>query len=74
MLAAAVAEAMRVEATPETVVETCLRLAKDGTRTAIEAVAEPPRSSTAGATAALPSCAGLRAVRLGRRALRDARS
>jgi ADP-ribosylglycohydrolase len=40
VLAAAVAEAMRVEATPETVVETCLRLAKDGTRTAIEVVAE----------------------------------
>ena len=40
VLAAAVAEAMRLEATPETVVETCLRLAKDGTRTAIEAVAE----------------------------------
>ena len=40
MLAAAVAEAMRVEATPDSVVETCLRLAKDGTRTAIEAVAE----------------------------------
>ena len=31
---------MRLEATPETVVETCLRLAKDGTRSAIEAVAE----------------------------------
>ena len=29
-----------VEATPDSVVETCLRLAKDGTRTAIEAVAE----------------------------------
>jgi ADP-ribosylglycohydrolase len=40
VLAAAVAESMRLEATPETVVETCLRLAKDGTRTAIEAVAE----------------------------------
>jgi len=40
VLAAAVAEALRVEATPATVVETCLRLAKDGTRTAIEAVAD----------------------------------
>jgi ADP-ribosylglycohydrolase len=39
VLAAAVAEAIRVEATPESVVETCLALAKDGTRTAIEAVA-----------------------------------
>jgi hypothetical protein len=39
VLAAAVAEAMRVEATPESVVATCLALAKDGTRTAIEAVA-----------------------------------
>jgi ADP-ribosylglycohydrolase len=40
VLAAAVAEAMRLEATPDTVVETCLRLAKDGTRAAIEAVAD----------------------------------
>ena len=40
VLAAAVAEAMRLEATPESVVDTCLRLAKDGTRAAIEAVAE----------------------------------
>jgi ADP-ribosylglycohydrolase len=40
VLAAAVAEAMRVEATPDSVVETCLRLAKDGTRTAIEIVAD----------------------------------
>jgi ADP-ribosylglycohydrolase len=38
VLAAAVAEAMRLEATTDTVVETCLRLAKDGTRAAIEAV------------------------------------
>src|SRR6187200_666095 len=38
VLAAAVAEAMRLEATPESVVETCLRLAKDGTRSAIEGV------------------------------------
>jgi hypothetical protein len=30
---------MRAEATPDSVVETCLRLAKDGTRDAIEAVA-----------------------------------
>ena len=43
VLAAAVAEAMQPAATVETVVETALRLAKDGTRTAIEAVvaAEP---------------------------------
>jgi ADP-ribosylglycohydrolase len=40
VLAAAVAEAMRVEATPDSVVATCLRLAKDATRTAIEAVVE----------------------------------
>jgi ADP-ribosylglycohydrolase len=38
VLAASVAEAMRPEATPETVVATALRLAKDGTRSAIEAV------------------------------------
>jgi ADP-ribosylglycohydrolase len=38
VLAAAVAEAMRADATPDSVVETALRLAKDGTRTAIEAV------------------------------------
>lgn len=40
VLAAAVAEAMRPGATPASVVETALRLAKDGTRAAIEAVAE----------------------------------
>ncbi|MGZ4387944.1 MAG: ADP-ribosylglycohydrolase family protein [Gaiellaceae bacterium] len=40
VLAAAVAEAMRCAATPASVVETALRLAKDGTRSAIEAVAE----------------------------------
>ena len=40
MLAAAVAEAMRPDATAESVVEVTLRLAKDATRTAIEAVAE----------------------------------
>ena len=40
VLAAAVASALPVEATPETVVGTCLRLAKDGTRTAIEAVVD----------------------------------
>jgi ADP-ribosylglycohydrolase len=40
VLAAAVAEAMRVEATPDSIVETCLRLAKDATRTAIETVAD----------------------------------
>src|SRR4051794_3226487 len=40
VLAAAVAEALRPEATPESVVETAARLAKDATRTAIETVAE----------------------------------
>jgi len=40
VLAAAVAEAMRPDATPESVVEVTLRLAKDATRTAIEAVAD----------------------------------
>jgi hypothetical protein len=34
-----VADALRPGATPESVVATCLRLAKDGTRTAIESVA-----------------------------------
>ena len=37
VLAGAVAEAMRAEATPDSVVETCLRLAKDATRDAIDA-------------------------------------
>jgi ADP-ribosylglycohydrolase len=41
VLAAAVAEAMRPGATPEKVVEVTLRLAKDGTRSAIEAVVTP---------------------------------
>jgi ADP-ribosylglycohydrolase len=40
VLAAAVAEAMRPEATPESVVAVALGLAKDGTRSAIEAVTE----------------------------------
>jgi ADP-ribosylglycohydrolase len=39
VLAAAVAEAFTPEATPSSVVDVCLRLAKDGTRSAIEAVA-----------------------------------
>jgi len=39
VLAAAVAEAMRPEATPDSVVAVALGLAKDGTRTAIESVA-----------------------------------
>ncbi|GLW11021.1 hypothetical protein Misp01_61490 [Microtetraspora sp. NBRC 13810] len=43
VLAAAVAEAMRPGATAETVVETALRLAHDGTRAAIEAVCEKAR-------------------------------
>jgi len=40
VLAAAVAEALRPEATPASVVETTLRLAKDATRSAIEAVVD----------------------------------
>jgi ADP-ribosylglycohydrolase len=44
VLAAAVAEAARPGATVDSVVETCLRLAKDGTRSAIEAVAEAART------------------------------
>ena len=40
VLAAAVAEAMRPESTPESVVAVAISLAKDGTRSAIEAVAE----------------------------------
>jgi ADP-ribosylglycohydrolase len=44
VLAAAVAEAMRPDATPESVVEVTLRLAKDATRTAIEAVADAASS------------------------------
>lgn len=40
VMAAAVAEAVRPDATVTGVVDTCLRLAKDGTRAAIEAVAE----------------------------------
>ncbi|MFI7439670.1 ADP-ribosylglycohydrolase family protein [Nonomuraea indica] len=40
VMAAAVAEAMRPEATVDSVVAACLRLAKDGTRAAIEAVCE----------------------------------
>ncbi|GAA3096714.1 hypothetical protein GCM10020001_011200 [Nonomuraea salmonea] len=39
-MAAAVAEAMRPGATADSVVGACLRLAKDGTRAAIEAVCE----------------------------------
>lgn len=40
VMAAAVAEAMRQDATVDSVVAACLRLAKDGTRAAIEAVCE----------------------------------
>jgi ADP-ribosylglycohydrolase len=40
VFAAAIAEAVRPGATVESVVATCLRLAKDGTRAAIEAVAD----------------------------------
>ncbi|GAB3978918.1 ADP-ribosylglycohydrolase family protein [Actinoallomurus acanthiterrae] len=43
VLAAAVAEAMRPGATPDSVVATAVRLAKDGTRAAIEAVCERAR-------------------------------
>ena len=43
VFAAAVAEAMRPGATPDSVVATAVRLAKDGTRAAIEAVCERAR-------------------------------
>jgi len=43
VMAAAVAEAMRPGATADSVVTTCVRLAKDGTRAAIEAVCEAAR-------------------------------
>ncbi|GII81100.1 hypothetical protein Sru01_60820 [Sphaerisporangium rufum] len=43
VLAAAVAEAMRPGATADSVVATCLRLARDGTRAAIEAVCDRAR-------------------------------
>ncbi|GAA3800091.1 ADP-ribosylglycohydrolase family protein [Sphaerisporangium flaviroseum] len=43
VLAAAVAEAMRPGASADSVVATCLRLARDGTRAAIEAVCERAR-------------------------------
>jgi ADP-ribosylglycohydrolase len=43
VMAAAVAEAMRPGATADSVVAACLRLAKDGTRAAIEAVCEAAR-------------------------------
>ncbi|WP_240197363.1 ADP-ribosylglycohydrolase family protein [Nonomuraea lactucae] len=43
VMAAAVAEAMRADATVDSVVATCLRLAKDGTRAAIETVCEAAR-------------------------------
>ena len=73
VLAAAVAEAMRLEATPETVVETCLRLAKDGTRYCDRGGrgggGEARRLARRRARRA-ETC--LLAVRLGRRALRDA--
>jgi ADP-ribosylglycohydrolase len=39
VMAAAVAEAVRPDSTVDSVVDACVRLAKDGTRTAIEAVA-----------------------------------
>ncbi len=44
VMAAAVAEALRPGATVESVVETCLELAYDGTRAAIEAVTEAAKS------------------------------
>ncbi|MFD2350920.1 ADP-ribosylglycohydrolase family protein [Nonomuraea ferruginea] len=43
VMAAAVAEAMRPGATADSVVASCIRLAKDGTRAAIEAVCETAR-------------------------------
>jgi ADP-ribosylglycohydrolase len=56
VMAAAVAEAVRPDASVDSVVETCLRLAKDGTRGAIEAVVEAAsklRSWQSGGLAAL---------------------
>jgi ADP-ribosylglycohydrolase len=43
VMAAAIAEALRPGATVDSVVETCLRLARDGTRAAIEAVTKAAR-------------------------------
>ena len=75
VLAAAVAEALRPGATPESVVATCLRLAKDGTRAAIEAVVDRRGRARRLARRRPRGAAGrVRAVRLGRRALRAARA
>lgn len=45
LMAACIAEALRPTATIESVVETALRLAKDGTRTALEAVIKAARTA-----------------------------
>jgi ADP-ribosylglycohydrolase len=45
LMAACIAEALRPNATIESVVETALRLAKDGTRTALEAVIQAARTA-----------------------------
>ena len=74
VLAACVAEALRPEATVDRVVETCLRLAKDGTRAAIEAVVETAAGLDGWRAGGLEQLRRrVRAVRLGRRRLRGAR-
>ena len=51
LMAACIAEAMRPSATVESVVETALRLAKDGTRSALEAVIAAARTAPGDETA-----------------------
>jgi ADP-ribosylglycohydrolase len=54
VFAAAVAAACAPDATPESVVEACLALAKDGTRAAIESVCEVARAHTDFESALVP--------------------
>ncbi|MBO0518047.1 ADP-ribosylglycohydrolase family protein, partial [Streptomyces beijiangensis] len=54
VFAAAVAEACAPGATPTSVIDTCLSLAKDGTRSAIEAVCEAASGHTDFETALRP--------------------
>ncbi len=73
VLAAAVAEALRLGATVDDVVETALRFAKDATRTSIEAVVETAAKLDGWRSGGLAGAAQrVCAVRLGRRALRPA--
>lgn len=53
LMAACVAEAVRPTATVDSIVETALRLAKDGTRTALEAVIQAARTAPIGDEAAV---------------------